>query len=110
MYAIGLAYVWRRGGHVRVDLVRDRFPEWFKTIWEIVFTAVFYLPIVGLLTYISTTSAIEAFRIKELYIETLWMPVTWPYKSLVAVGFGLFFLEGINHLLRNIVKALGEEV
>ena len=42
-----------------------------------------------------------AFHVKEKAIHSTWYPLTWPYKLLIAIGFTLFFIQGLVRLIQD---------
>jgi TRAP-type mannitol/chloroaromatic compound transport system permease small subunit len=42
-----------------------------------------------------------AFHVKEKAIHSTWYPLTWPYKLLIAIGFSLFFMQGLVMLIEH---------
>lgn len=101
--AMGFAYVHYHHGHVRIDVIYARFSPRGKLILDIVFTVIFFFPLYFMLTRIFFQDALYAYQVKETLRTTFWYPISWPFKSLVALGFGLLVLQGIATFLRDVV-------
>ena len=97
------AYVFYHDGNVRVDILYIRFSPRGKLIVDTVFTLIIFFPLYFMLTFILIKDAIFAYQIKETSIYTVFHPVVWPYKTLVALGFGLLCLQGVATFLKNVV-------
>ena len=108
---IGFAYVLCHRGHVSVDLIYSKFPAKLKLIIDVVFTAVFFLPLFFMLSKVSVKHAYWSVSVNEIATESVWYPVIWPFKIAVALGFCLLFLQGVANFLKDIatlVKGGGE--
>lgn len=104
LIALGWAYVYYSGGNVRVDLIYAKFPIKAKLIIDIFFTLVFFFPTFFMLAYAYVTDAWYAFSIKEAVKEHgIFYPITWPYKTLVALGFSLLWLQGVTTFVKDLL-------
>lgn len=102
--AIGFAYVHSLRGHVRVDLIYVKFPAKVKLIIDIFFTLVFFLPLFFMLGYEFVDDAWYAFSIQEVVKEHgIWYPITWPYKTFIALGFVLLWLQGLAIFMKDVI-------
>jgi len=99
---IGFAYVHYHHGNVRVDVIYTRFSPKGKLIIDIVFTLIFFSPLYFMLTTIFIQDAWYAYQVNETLRTTFWYPISWPFKSLVALGFGLLCLQGIATFLKDV--------
>ncbi|GGF63370.1 C4-dicarboxylate ABC transporter [Azorhizobium oxalatiphilum] len=106
MVMLGAAYTLKKNEHVRVDLVygslSDRGRLWIDTIG---FT-VFFLPIIGLLTYLSFNFFWGSFVSKEVSMNAGGL-ILWPAKALLPAGFALLFLQGISELIKRVAALTG---
>lgn len=108
---IGFAYVLYHRGHVSVDLIYAKFPKKIKLIINVVFTAIFFLPLFFMLSKVSVEHAYWSCSVNEIATESVWYPIVWPFKIAVALGFCLLFLQGVSNFLKDIttlVKGGGE--
>ena len=107
MFCIGQGYVHRINGHVRVDLLYVKFSPKTKLLLDLIFTILFFLPAFLLVSKSLWENFFYSFHVQEKAIHSTWYPITWPYKFLIAIGFSLFFIQGIMRLiedLRTLVK------
>lgn len=107
MFCIGQAYVHRINGHVRVDLLYVKFSPKTKLLLDLIFTILFFLPVFLLVSKSLWENFFYSFHVQEKAIHSTWYPITWPYKFLIAIGFSLFFIQGIMRFiedLRTLVK------
>ncbi len=55
---------------------------------------VIFIPTIGMLTVWSVIYAVTSWKYWEL-ASSSWAPKVFPYKTLMALGFVLFFLQGV---------------
>ncbi len=101
--ALGFAYVCYHRANVRVDVIYNRFPAKVKLIIDVVFTLTFFFPVCFVLASTFIQDAWYAYRISEISITACFYPLTWPYKTLVALGFVLLFLQGMAIFLQDVI-------
>jgi TRAP-type mannitol/chloroaromatic compound transport system permease small subunit len=102
MFCIGQAYVQRINGHVRVDLLYVKFSPRTKLLLDVLFTILFFLPTFFMVSRNLWINFFYAFHVKEKAIHSTWYPLTWPYKLLIAIGFTLFFIQGLVRLIQDL--------
>jgi len=105
MFCIGQAYVQRINGHVRVDLLYVKFSPRTKLLLDVLFTILFFLPTFFMVSRNLWVNFFYAFHVKEKAIHSTWYPLTWPYKLLIAIGFTLFFIQGLVGLIQDLRAA-----
>lgn len=101
--ALGFAYVYYHRGNVRVDVIYIKFSPKTKLIVDIVFTIAFFFPLFFMLALVFVQNAWYAYSIKEIVAWGCWSPLTWPYKTMIALGFSLLFLQGIATFLKDVM-------
>jgi len=104
--AIGFAYVHYLKGNVRVDLIYNRWTPRGKLLIDIFFTIIFFFPFYFMLANLLVQDALYAYQFGETTFTSHWYPLTWPYKTLIALGFCLLFLQGIAIFLKDIVTLI----
>jgi TRAP-type mannitol/chloroaromatic compound transport system permease small subunit len=107
MFCIGQGYVHRINGHVRVDLLYVKFSPKTKLLLDLIFTILFFLPAFLLVSKSLWENFFYSFHVQEKAIHSTWYPITWPYKFLIAIGFSLFFVQGVMRFIedfRTLVK------
>lgn len=100
-YSIALAYAHKHNTHVAIDVFEARLPERPRLMLRIFTNLVLFLPTVGLLTYYSCALAATSWQQWE-HASSSWAPAVYPYKTLMAIGFVFFLLQGIAKLIQDI--------
>lgn len=100
-FCFALPYAHKHNVHVAIDVFESRLPPRARIILRIITNVVLFLPAIGLLTYYICILAINSWQQWE-HASSSWAPAIYPLKSLMAVGFILFFLQGIAKLIQDI--------
>ncbi len=106
--SLGLAYTYHVGANVRVDVIYQRFSLRTRLTIDVVFTVLFFFPLFFILTKLFWQDAWFAISIGQTDDSSVWGPLTWPYKTIVAFGFLVFLLQGVGTFLENVL-ALAKE-
>ncbi|MFC1931078.1 TRAP transporter small permease subunit [Chloroflexota bacterium] len=102
--AVGFAFVLRHRGHVRVDVIYNKFPPKGRLIIDITFTLILFFPLFFMLTIELFQDALYALQVSEKTNLTYLYVITWPYKTIVFFGITLLFLQGVVNLIRDIIS------
>lgn len=102
LMVIGQAYVFKHGGHVRIDILSVKFSEKTKLIIDIFFTVVVFIPVFIMLSKVYWGDVFYAIKIGQTLMRSSWYPVAWPFKAALAIGFTLFLIQGIANLIKDI--------
>lgn len=108
---MGMAYVTRHRGHVRVDIIYIHLSKKARLIIDLLFTAVVYLPLMCMLVERSFSRACWSFRVKEWSEIGFWRPIVWPFRWMIVVALSLFVLAGLAWFIRDLVSLIkGKEL
>lgn len=99
MLALGDGY--RANSHVCIDVFEARMSPKKRTILRIITGLFLFLPTTGLLAIWSVKYANTSWRLWE-HASSSWGPAVYPYKTIMAIGFILFFLSGLAKLFQDI--------
>ena len=97
-YMLGLAFTHKHNGHVAIDVFESRLAPRPRTILRVIVSLIFFVPTVGLLATWSVIYAATSWQNWE-NASTSWAPPLYPFKTIMAIGFILLFLQGIAKLL-----------
>ena len=100
----GLAWTFRVGGHVRVDLVTAHLPgparAWLRVVTLAIGIAL--LLVMAWVTWLSVGEAWEQRRVSTVMLYPLWLPM-----ALIPTGLLLMALAMLGPLVRQVRAALG---
>lgn len=101
-YALGWAYDHLHKSHIRVDVFYTRLSSRRKALTDLICAAIFFFPIMAILIKTSIWWARDAWKIGEVMIESYWYPPAAPFRTAVALGICLFFLQGLAQFIRDL--------
>lgn len=94
------AYALSRNGHVRGDFIYRTWRPRTQAIVELILYFLFFFPGVLALVYAGWGYGVEAFKIREVSVNSpIGVPV-WQLKLLIPFGAGLLALQGVAEVLR----------
>jgi TRAP-type mannitol/chloroaromatic compound transport system permease small subunit len=99
---LGAAYVHLKRRHVRVDLIYNHLPPRARLILDVVFTLLFFFPLLTGLIIVSAGYAIHAYQVKEFSEVGFWRPLMWPFRSVIPVGLAVLWLQGLANFIRDL--------
>lgn len=99
-YMLGLGDAHRSDTHVCIDIFEARMQPRKRTILRIITNLVMFVPVMGCMAIWSTKYAATSWEQWE-HASSSWAPAIYPYKTVMAVGFVLFFLAGVSKLLKD---------
>lgn len=99
VFLLGAAYTLQRGGHVRVDVLYDRWSPRRKALADFLGTVVFLIPFCLLVIYFSWGAVAKSWAIWEMSPDPGGLP-RYPIKAMILVSFGLLILQGIADAIK----------
>lgn len=100
-YCFALAYAHKHDTHVSIDVFEARLSPRPRTMLRIATNLFLFIPAIGLLTYHTCVLAANSWQQWE-HASSSWAPPIYPVKTLMALGFILFFLQGVAKLIQDI--------
>ncbi|WP_321369228.1 TRAP transporter small permease subunit [uncultured Desulfuromusa sp.] len=100
-FCFALAYAHKHNTHVAIDVFESRLASRPRTILRIFTNAALFIPTIGLLTYYMCILAANSWQQWE-HASSSWAPPIYPLKTLMAIGFILFLLQGVAKLIQDI--------
>ncbi len=100
-FCFALAYAHKHNTHVAIDVFEARLAEKPRLILRIITNAVLFIPTIGLLTLYIGIMAVNSWQQWE-HASSSWAPAIYPIKTLMSLGFFLFFLQGVAKLIKDI--------
>ena len=102
LFMLGAALALLRGAHVRTDMLWERFSDRRKGMIDSVALAVFFLPTMAVLFYISIDDFIYSISIDERSSSGAWTPILWPLRGVIPLTAFMLFLQGISELMKSL--------
>lgn len=100
-FMLGLGYTLMYNGHVRVDVLVKLLSHRKQVIISLLCHLILLLPVFAMLSYATFDYAwISVQRLEKSW--TSWAPPLYPFKLLMALGFLMFFIQGISNFLKEV--------
>lgn len=99
-FMLALGYTHKYNGHVSIDVFEARLAHRPRTILRIITNLVVFIPTIGLLAAWSVIYASTSWQYTER-ASSSWGPAIYPYKTIMAIGFILFLLQGVAKLIQD---------
>ncbi len=107
VFLFGIAYGLKEDGHVRVDVLYDRFTPRNKAIVNIAGTLFFLLPLSLLIIEGSVWYVQEAYTSGEISGDPGGLPHRWLIKLVIPASFVFLVVSAIGFILHNVNIILG---
>lgn len=107
VFLFGIAYGLKEDGHVRVDVLYDRFSPRNKALVNIAGTVLFLLPLSVLIIEGSVWYVQEAYNSGEVSGDPGGLPYRWLIKLVIPASFVFLVVSAIGFIIRNINILLG---
>jgi len=107
MFLLGAGYTLRHNGHVRIDVIYQRFSAKGQALIDLLGGILFLLPVAILLTWLSWPLFAESWRIQEMSPDAGGL-IRWPIKLILPLGFGLLLLQGISDFIKRLGVLTGD--
>ncbi|PLX99618.1 MAG: C4-dicarboxylate ABC transporter permease [Desulfuromonas sp.] len=109
VFLLGIAYALKDDGHVRVDILYDRFSPKWKAIVNIAGTFIFLIPLAVLIANGSTWFVHEAYTQGEISGDPGGLTHRYLIKSVIPVAFVFLIVAAAGFVIRNVRVFRGEK-
>ena len=99
---MGLSYAHKYRSHVRVDIIVKAFPPKVRLVLEVLFTVIFFFPLMAVLIQVSYVRMVDAWTIHEISRLGMWHPSMVPFRLVMLLAFIMLALEGTVQFITNI--------
>nr|VFK79059.1 MAG: TRAP-type mannitol/chloroaromatic compound transport system, small permease component [Candidatus Kentron sp. SD] len=107
IFLFGIAYTLKANGHVRVDVLYERFSPRYRAIIDMCGTVIFIWPFCFLIAYHGMEFAQDAYRINEMSGDPGGLPYRWIIKSMISLSFLCLSISSLGFFLRALNALLG---
>jgi len=101
MFLLAAGYTLKHNGHVRIDILYNRFDARGQAWIDLIGSLLFLLPMALLLAWLAWPMFHEAWITQEHSPDAGGL-LRWPVKLLLPVGFALLALQGIAEVIKQI--------
>lgn len=105
-FMLGLSYMEKHSGHVRVDILVSRLSEKTQAFMGLLTYLVIFIPVYTMMTVAAFKYAYISTVANELN-STSWAPPIWPFKILMGLSFLFLLVQGLSTLLKHLRTLTG---
>ena len=106
VFLLAASHTLRRNEHIRIDIVSNMLSKRTRDWIDLVGHLVMLMPFVVLMIYEGTPFLLTSFEQQEVSANAGGL-ILWPVKSLVLLGFGLLFFQGVSEIVKRIAVIRG---
>lgn len=99
-FMLGAAFTLQRRGHVRTDLLYDKWSPRRQAAIDLACYLVLFMPFVYVLAVTGFGYFWKAFITRETFVSSSWQPITWPFKLTIPLAGTLLLIQGVAEMLR----------
>lgn len=108
VFLLGTPYALMKDGHVRVDILFERWNEKTKAIVNFLGALAFIFPFIILVTFYGYDFSKEAFELNEGSGDPGGLPHRWIIKGLIPLSFALMGIAGLGMAIKALRVLLGQ--
>jgi TRAP-type mannitol/chloroaromatic compound transport system permease small subunit len=101
IFLLAAGYTLKHNGHVRIDILYNRFGPRGQAWIDLAGGVLFLLPMAGLLAWLAWPMAQDAWVSHEMSPDAGGL-ARWPVKLLLPVGFALLALQGVAEIIKRL--------
>lgn len=101
MFILGIAYVLRKDGHIRISVLRDRMSAKCNGLIQGFIYVLILAPFFGSISWVAISKTHRAWIRQEVETVSPWAPLMWPFYALIAIGLIAMTLQLIAEGLRS---------
>ena len=102
LFLLVLGYAYLKDAHVRIEIVREKYPLKIKAILETLGILIFLIPYTLLVIYFGINFVQRSFSVNEVSSALTGLSHRWIIKSFIPIGMLLLFLAGVSLLFKNL--------
>lgn len=106
IFLLGAAYLLKRDGHIRVDILHSRLPPRVRAWVDIVGTVLLLAPFCALVIWFSLEYVGRSWSRMEMSPNPGGLPL-YPIKTLIPLALGLLVLQGLSELIKRLAFLAG---
>jgi TRAP-type mannitol/chloroaromatic compound transport system permease small subunit len=101
-FMLGTAYTLMRIGHVRTDMLYQRWSIRRQNLVDAIGYLFFFFPAMILLFYFGWQESFHAWAIGETSDASPWRPIVYPFKTVIPLTALLLLVQGIAEFLKSL--------
>lgn len=109
LFMLGAAYTLQRDAHVRADFFYNILPVRWQGVIDATFHLFLFFPAIGIFTWLTAGYAYSSWISHERIPTSPWMPIIYPFKTLMPVTGLLLLIQGFSEFLKSLYCVVTNE-
>ncbi|WP_283130504.1 TRAP transporter small permease subunit [Enterovibrio norvegicus] len=106
VFLLGVPYAVKAGGHVRIDVLYERWSEKTQALVDLLGCVLFLMPFAVLIVYFGIDFANESLQLGESSGDPGGLPHRWIIKAMIPVSFFFIAVTGLGLILNALTRLL----
>lgn len=99
-FMLGAAFALQKGAHIRTDFFYRAWSQRTQAVVDLSIYLICYFPGVGFFLYVSTLYALKSWEQSERIITSPWLPIVYPFKTVIPLTAALLLVQGVSEVLK----------
>ena len=99
-FMLGAAFTLAKGAHIRTDFFYRMWPPRVQATVDLTIYILFFFPGVGFFFWISAEFAWISWGQSERITTSPWLPIVYPFKTVIPVTAALLLIQGVSECLK----------
>ncbi len=102
MFMLGAGYALYRGGHIRTDMLYQKWSPRAQGAIDAVCYLFFFFPGIFFLLWMGGVEALHSWQILETSDQSPWHPPLYPFKAVIPMTALLLLIQGVSEFLKSV--------
>jgi len=99
-FMLGAAFTLAKGAHIRTDIFYRMWSDRVQAIVDLTIYLLLFFPGFGFFLWASAEFAAKSWEQSELIITSPWLPIVYPFKTVIPVMAALLMIQGVSESLK----------
>jgi len=99
-FMLGAAFTLAKGAHIRTDFFYRLWSDRVQAIVDLTIYLVFFFPGFFFFLWASIEFTAKSWEQSELIITSPWLPIVYPFKTVIPVTVALLMIQGLSESLK----------
>lgn len=99
-FMLGAAFTLQRKGHVRTDMLYERWSPRRQAAIDLACYLLVFLPFIAVFLVTGWGYFVKAYETKETFVSSAWQPLTWPFKGSMPLAGLLLLVQGASEIFK----------
>lgn len=108
VFMLAIAFTLKEKGHVRVDVLHEKFSEKTRAIIDMLGSILFLLPVSAFIFWTSLDYVSFSWSVTESSAQPGGLPGVYLLKTLIPIMAALLFLQGVAEISKSLTRLTAE--